>query len=201
MLDDSKKIALADHLREDGIKSNPSYHTQFCTAFSLCGYVGTKISSGTIASYSEYWTLFHITLSGFFFLPCMESLPDFIKCKKCTKLNMNIHCIKLSTGTAQVAQGGCGVSILRDNKKIFEHGPKQPATSGPAWAGGWTRWLPEVPYNLSHFMILWNTQWRESDQKTQFLSVSSFPFPQTFSANLKIPTEEKNQSQNPNPLQ
>lgn len=50
----SKQIALADLLREDGIKSSPSNHSQFCTAFSLYGYIGTKISSGTIASDSEY---------------------------------------------------------------------------------------------------------------------------------------------------
>lgn len=47
----SKKISQADHLREDGIKSGSSCHTQCCTAFSLYGYIGTKISSGTIASY------------------------------------------------------------------------------------------------------------------------------------------------------
>lgn len=53
----SKKISQADYLQEDGIKSGCSCHTQFCTAFSLYGYIGTKFSSGTIASYSEYWIL------------------------------------------------------------------------------------------------------------------------------------------------
>jgi len=35
----------------------------------------------------------------------------------------------------QLAQGGCGVSLLGGIQKMT-HGPGQPAIGGPAWAGG-----------------------------------------------------------------
>lgn len=58
----------------------------------------------------------------------------------------------LSSALAQVALGGCGVSILRDNKKILEHGPKQPATGSPAGAGvvGLDDFQKSLTTNLNH---------------------------------------------------
>ena len=55
---------------------------------------------------------------------------------------------------AQVAQGGCGVSLLGDTQNLSGHGPGQPAPCGPTWAEGWTGWLPEVPANLKCSIIL-----------------------------------------------
>lgn len=54
----------------------------------------------------------------------------------------------LSTGT------GCphrwwSLHPLRCSKAP-ERGAGQPALGGPAWAGGGTRWPPEVPANLNH---------------------------------------------------
>jgi len=50
----------------------------------------------------------------------------------------------------QVAQRGC-----RDMEKLSGHGPGQLAIGGLAGAGGWTKWLPEVPSNLHHSVTLW----------------------------------------------
>lgn len=52
---------------------------------------------------------------------------------------------------AQVAWRGCGVSILGDLQKPLG----QSSLSDHAWAGGWTRWPPEVPASLNHSVILW----------------------------------------------
>lgn len=55
------------------------------------------------------------------------------------------HC-EVDWAPAEIALGGCRVSILEDIQK--------PAPSGLSWAGGWTRWSLEVPSNLSHLVIL-----------------------------------------------
>ena len=55
-----------------------------------------------------------------------------------------LHC-ESDQARAQVFQGCCRVSILRNIQKAPGHGPGQPALGGPAWAGGWTRGLPEIP--------------------------------------------------------
>jgi len=40
---------------------------------------------------------------------------------------------------AQVAQAGCGFSVLGDIQKLYGYGPRQLALGGPAWAGDvWT---------------------------------------------------------------
>lgn len=39
---------------------------------------------------------------------------------------------------------------LEITKKPSGRGLGQPAPGGPAWAGAWTKWPPEVPSNLSH---------------------------------------------------
>lgn len=42
-----------------------------------------------------------------------------------------IHCEGDQT-LAQVAQRGCGVSVLGDTQMLTEHGPEHPAVLGPA---------------------------------------------------------------------
>jgi len=54
---------------------------------------------------------------------------------------------------AQVPQSSCGVSFLEEIQKLPRHSPKQPALGDTAWAGGRTRWPPEVPANLSLSVI------------------------------------------------
>lgn len=48
---------------------------------------------------------------------------------------------------------GCGTSGLGDSQRLSGHGPEQLALNGPAWAGDWTRWTPEVPSNLNWSVI------------------------------------------------
>lgn len=55
---------------------------------------------------------------------------------------------------AQVAQRECGDSLLGDLQKPSGYSPRDLAVAGPAWAGGWTRWRPEVPSKLCHSVIL-----------------------------------------------
>jgi len=47
-----------------------------------------------------------------------------------------------------IAQRGCGVSCLGDIQKPSGHCPGQSHLGGPAWAGSWTRWPPEVCSSL-----------------------------------------------------
>lgn len=49
-----------------------------------------------------------------------------------------------------------GISLLGDIQKPSGQCPGQPALGIPTWAGGWTRWPPEVPSNLNHSVILWS---------------------------------------------
>lgn len=49
-----------------------------------------------------------------------------------------------------------GISLLGDIQKPSGHCPGQPAQGIPTWAGGWTRWPPEIPSNLNHSVILWS---------------------------------------------
>jgi len=59
-----------------------------------------------------------------------------------------IHVLQSKT-VQQLASLNC-----RSSKAIWiSHG--QPSLCGLAWAGGWTRWSPEGPSNLSHSMSLW----------------------------------------------
>lgn len=63
----------------------------------------------------------------------------------------------------QAAQGDCGVSVPGGIQKSSGHWPGQTAPSGPAWAGDWTPWPTEVPANLNHTEILWNTMFKDTN--------------------------------------
>lgn len=54
----------------------------------------------------------------------------------------------------QLAQRGCGASILRDTQTWTRYCPEQPALGGPAWPGNWTGQPPEAPACPSHPVIL-----------------------------------------------
>lgn len=60
---------------------------------------------------------------------------------------------------AQVAQRGCGASILGDLQKLPGHGPVQPAVGKPAWAGVGPGDLQMSLSHFSHSVILWNPMW------------------------------------------
>lgn len=54
---------------------------------------------------------------------------------------------------AEVVQGGCGVSILGHIQKPAGVILGKCLRGGPAWAGGWIRWAPKIPSNLSHSLV------------------------------------------------
>lgn len=55
------------------------------------------------------------------------------------------HC-EVDWALAEIALASCRVFTPGDIQK--------PPASVPSWAGGWTRWSPEVPPNFSHLVIL-----------------------------------------------
>lgn len=50
-------------------------------------------------------------------------------------------------------QGGCGTSVLGNNKILTRHGRKQPPPTGAALRLEWI--IPKAPSNFSYCMILW----------------------------------------------
>lgn len=48
------------------------------------------------------------------------------------------------------------VTAVGDPPKPPGRGPGQAALGGPAWGGGWTRWPPEAPADLSEPAVLWS---------------------------------------------
>lgn len=69
----------------------------------------------------------------------------------------------------QATQGDCGVSVPGGIQKSSGHWPGQTAPSGPAWAGDWAPWPTEVPANLNHVEILWNTMFKDTNSHIFFL--------------------------------
>lgn len=47
------------------------------------------------------------------------------------------------------------IFVLGDRPKLFRHDLRQLAVGGPAWAGDWTRWHPEISSNRDHSVIAW----------------------------------------------
>lgn len=60
----------------------------------------------------------------------------------------------------QVAQGGCGVSVLGSTQNPAGCGPEQPALAVPALCRGQIKWSWKVPCNLSCSMTLWKA-WKD----------------------------------------
>lgn len=65
-----------------------------------------------------------------------------------------ILCCASDGPLAQLPKRGYGISSLEVSKSppLKRHDLVQPAPSGHTWAGRWTRWASEVPYNF-------NIQW------------------------------------------
>jgi len=72
------------------------------------------------------------------------------KCKK------NPSCCEGGQTLEQVAQGGCGISILWDTQNPTGWGPEQLAVLCPLYSGGrgWTWQPPQVPPNLTRSVVL-----------------------------------------------
>ena len=70
------------------------------------------------------------------------------KCKK------NAFYCKDGQALAQVAQRGCGISVLGDTQNPTGCSAEQPALGDPALAGCWTRQSPEAPSYLNRSVIV-----------------------------------------------
>lgn len=92
---------------------------------------------------------------------CNSPFENVVKAALCAQ-HKNLHSCLITQGClwtsgnmvrvtlAWAAQGGSGVSSLRDTQSLPGHGPGPPPLDGQAGAGGWTRWPPEIPSNLNH---------------------------------------------------
>lgn len=80
----------------------------------------------------------------------------------CSTRKVSISCSKVSRDPWDSGGWRLWSFFPGDIQKLPGHWPREQALGGPAWAGGLTRWYPEVPANLSHSVILWTRELQRS---------------------------------------